>query len=136
MSRTLYRDCATVRIAANLRDLNFLTPRKKCSGDAAFVFQDVINRSFHDHFAAQYTRPRSEVDHVICGPHGFFVMLDDDHGVALVAKPLQAAQKHRVVAWMQTDAGFVENVDDSHKSATDLSRQANTLRFTARQCRC
>ena len=127
MSCTLHHDRAAVRIAANFGDLNLLSSRKKCSGDAAFVFQDVINRSFHDNFTAQHARPWSEVDDVIRGAHGFFIMLDNDHGVALIAKPLQAAQQHRVVARVKTDAGFVQNVDDSHKSAADLSRKANTL---------
>ena len=41
------------------------------------------------------------------------------------------ASKSRVVAWMQANAWFVEHVEDADETGTNLSREADSLRFTA-----
>ena len=56
-------------------------------------------------------------------------MLDHQHRVAEVAQPLERGEQPRVVALMQADAGFVEDVQDSDEPRTDLCRQPNALRF-------
>jgi hypothetical protein len=57
VSCLFHSDRAAVRIAANLGDFNLLTPRQEGARETAFAFQNIIDRSFHDHFAAQHTRP-------------------------------------------------------------------------------
>ncbi|CPU57591.1 Uncharacterised protein [Mycobacteroides abscessus] len=37
---------------------------------------------------------------------------------------------------MQPDRGFIENIEDTDQTRTDLSRQPNTLRLAAGQCAC
>ena len=68
-------------------------------------------------------------------PHGVFIVLNNDHGVALIAEILQASQQHRIVARVQTDGRLVQNVDNPHKPAADLSGQSNPLRFSTGQRR-
>ncbi len=67
--------------------------------------------------------------------HRVFVVLDDQHGVALVAKPPERAQQLVVVAGMQADRGLVEDVEYADQSATDLSGQADPLHLAAGQRR-
>ncbi len=60
-------------------------------------------------------------------------MFDDDQRVAEVAQTEQRLQQPGVVARVQADRGFVENVQHAGQPATDLRRQADTLRFAARK---
>ena len=60
-------------------------------------------------------------------------MLDDDDGVAEVAKLLERREQSRVVALMQPDRRLVEDVEHAHESRADLRRQPNALRFATRQ---
>ena len=104
------------------------------SGDAAGGFENFVNGTFCDDFAAEDTGSGSEVDDVISSAHGFFVVFDDDDGIALVAKPLEAAEEHGVVAGVESDGGFVEDVDDADETAADLSGESNALGFSAGEC--
>ena len=42
----------------------------------------------------------------------------------------QCSQQARIVALMQSNAWFIENVKDSREPGADLGRQSNSLRFT------
>jgi hypothetical protein len=68
---------------------------------------------------------------VVGGPHCVFVVFDDDDGVAKVAEALQRGEQAVVVAGMQADRGFVEDVEDADEPAADLAGQADPLRFAA-----
>jgi hypothetical protein len=70
---------------------------------------------------------------VIGGPHCLLVVLDDDDCVSLVAEILETVQQQRVVARVQADRRFVENVDDADQPAADLGRQADPLCLAAGQ---
>jgi len=60
-------------------------------------------------------------------------VLDDHHGVAEVAQPVERLQEPVVVALMQSDRGLVEDVEHAHQAAPDLGRQPDALRLPARQ---
>ena len=47
-------------------------------------------------------------------------MLDDEHRVAKIAEAEQGLNQPLVVARMQTDTGFIENVENAHQLRTDL----------------
>ena len=72
---------------------------------------------------------------MVGGTHRFFVMLDDDDRVALIAQVAQAAQQQLVVARMQPDRRLIEDVHDADQPATDLPSQPNALRLPARKRR-
>ena len=53
----------------------------------------------------------AEIDDVVGAADGFFVVLDDEHGVAEVAQVFERGEQALVVAMVQTDGGLVENVE-------------------------
>ena len=59
-------------------------------------------------------------------------MLDDEDGVAQIAHRLQRLDQARLIARMQADAGFVEDVQHARQPRSDLRSETNTLRFAAR----
>ena len=73
----------------------------------------------------------TDVDDPVGGAHRLLVMLDDDEGVADVAQPLQGVDQPRVVALVQTDARFVEDIEHAHQRGADLGRQPDALRLAA-----
>ena len=63
---------------------------------------------------------RTHVDHMIGGADRFFVVLNDNHCVSEVAQALQRLQQLRIVALMQADARFIENIEYTGQSRADL----------------
>ena len=61
--------------------------RKELSGDAFFRGGELIDRSGGDDLPSAHTRSRAEVNHVVGRADRVLVVLDDHHGVALVAEP-------------------------------------------------
>jgi len=59
-------------------------------------------------------------------------VLNNYHRVAQVPQPFEGAQQPGIVALVQTDAGFVENIQDP-PTRPDLGREANPLSFAAAQ---
>jgi hypothetical protein len=53
---------------------------------------------------------------VIGGANRVFVVLDDDHGVADVAKPLDGRDHLDVVFRVQPDARLVQHVQHAHQA--------------------
>ena len=88
-------------------------------------------RSGGHYSAATYARPRPEIDDMVGSPHRVFVVLDDHHRVALVAKLGQRFQQLVVVTGMQADGRLVENVEHPHQPAADLAGQADALHLAA-----
>ena len=80
---------------------------------------------------AANARPGAEIDDVIGRPHRVFVVLDDDHRVALVAEPGERFQQAVVVAGVQADRRLVENVEHADQPAADLPGQPDALHFAA-----
>ena len=63
--------------------------------------------------AAGFAGAGAEIDHVIGAANRFFVVLDDEDGVAQVAQSFESAEQATVVARMQADGRLVENVEDA-----------------------
>lgn len=60
-------------------------------------------------------------------------MFDHKHGVADVAQLFQRVEQPVVVALVQSDRRFVENVQDADQPAAELGRQPDPLRLAARK---
>ena len=90
-----------------------------------------VDRAGGHHVPAADARPRPEIDDVVRRPHRVFVVLDDDHGVALVAELGQGGQQAVVVAGMQADRRLVEDVEHAHQAAADLPGQPDPLHLAA-----
>ena len=81
-------------------------------------------------------RARADVEDVVCGADQFFVVLNDEDGVAYVGEVAECGDESVVVARMQTDGWFVEDVARADEFATDLCCEADALCFSARECAC
>ena len=62
----------------------------------------------------------AHVDDVIGRADGVFVMLDNDDGVAEVAQADESGEQAFIIALMQADGWFVEDVEDACEAAADL----------------
>jgi hypothetical protein len=71
----------------------------------------------------------TEIDDMVSGAHGVFVMFDDKEGVASVTKATEDAEKLLIVARVETDGGFIEDVEYALKIRTKLRGEADTLGF-------
>ena len=94
---------------------------------------DLVGRAGHDDAAAVDAGTGTEVDDVIGREDGLLVVFDDDHRVTDVPQMRQRAEQALVVALVQADRRFVEDVHDADQSRTDLAGQPYALRLAAGQ---
>ena len=86
-----------------------------------------------DNLASMNPRPGAKIDDVIGPAHRFFVMLDNEHRVAALPECFQRREQLFVVARVQADRRFVQDIEHPAQIRTELGRQANALAFAARQ---
>ncbi len=103
------------------------------TGQRSLVAQQFLDGPRHHDLAAVLTRPGADVDHVVGGADGLFVVLDDDDGVAQVAQADQGVDQLAVVPLVQADGRLVEHIQHSHQAAADLGGQADALRLASGQ---
>ena len=84
-----------------------------------------------DHVAAVLARARAHVDEIVGRAHHLLVVLDDEHGVAEVAQPLERRDQPLVVALVEPDRRLVEDVEDADQLRADLGREPEPLRLAA-----
>ena len=92
-------------------------------------------RALGDDVAAVLARARAHVDEPVGAAHHLLVVLDDDHGVAEVAEPLERADQPVVVALVEPDRRLVEDVEHADELRADLRREPQPLRLAARERR-
>ncbi len=95
------------------------------------MLQHLGDGTFHHHLATEPAGARPQVDQVIGGANGVLVVLDHDDRVPQVAKLLERTEQPLVVALVQSDAGLVQDVEDTHQAGADLSREADPLGLAA-----
>ena len=117
------------------RDRDRDLPREVAAGQRRRIPDHLRRRAGRDDLAAVLAGARAEVDQVVGGAHRALVVLDDDHRVAEVAKPLERPDQLRVVALVQADRGLVEDVEDADQAGADLRREPDPLRLAARERR-
>ena len=81
--------------------------------------------------AAKLARTGAQVDHPVGHADGFFVVLDDDDGVAEVAQARQRREQPAIVALMKANRGLVEDVQHAGQARADLRGQPDALAFSA-----
>jgi hypothetical protein len=86
-----------------------------------------------DDLAAEFAGAGAEVDEVIRFEHDIAVVFHHKYGVADIAQVFERIDQAVVVALVQADAGFVEDIGDAGELGADLSGQADTLAFAARK---
>ena len=76
---------------------------------------------------------RADIDDVIGVEHRFFVMFHHQERIPQITQFLQRLEKFGIIALMQTDTWFIQNVQHSDQSGADLRRQPYPLGFAAGQ---
>ena len=94
---------------------------------------DFLQGSGADDLAAVNTGSRSHIHDEIGSPHGIFVMLYHNQGVAQIPQPLQGGQQLVIVPLMQTDGRLIQNIEHAYQAGTDLGSQPDPLAFTTGQ---
>ena len=72
-----------------------------------------------------------EVDDVVGAVHELIVVLDDEERVALGAEGLERVDEAVVVAGVQADGGFVEDVEHAGEVGAKLGREPDALGLAA-----
>ncbi len=85
------------------------------------------------HLPAMHPRARTDVKDVIRLSDGFFVMLHHQHRIALIAQVFQRLQQPGIVALMQPDRGFIQNIKHPRQPRTNLTCQSNPLALPPRK---
>ena len=94
-------------------------------------FQQGLGRALEHHFAALSASPGADVDEVVGGEHHVAVVFHDDDRVSEVAQLLERVDESLVVALVQADGGFVEDVEHIDELRADLRGEANALALAA-----
>src|SRR3989344_1240862 len=79
-------------------------------------------------------RPWTHIDYVIRCKNSVFVVFDDEDGIAEIAQALQGLDETVIVALMQADRRFVQDVECAHEAASELRSEPDALRLAAREC--
>src|SRR4030095_1696531 len=104
-------------------------------GSCSSVLDEFSGRALEDDLATVLTGTRSEIDDVVCRPNRLFIMLHDDDRVAEIAKPGQGAEQFPVIALVQSDRRFVEDVKHPGQIGATLRGQPDALSLAARERR-
>jgi hypothetical protein len=105
------------------------------AGNRIFVAQQFAQCALGDDLASMHARAGAEIDDVIGTAHGFLIVFDDNERVPARAKLSERGEELFIVARMQTDGRFVENVEHAAEVGTQLRREPDALRFAAGQRR-
>ncbi len=103
------------------------------SGDRGGIFRDLPRGTLGQDLSAVASGPRAHVDHMVGPGDRLFVVFDDDHRISQVAKVKERFEELPVVPGMESDGGFVEDVEDSREPGPDLCGQPDPLGFSARK---
>ena len=87
------------------------------------------------HVSAVDAGARSDVHDPVGRFDGVFVVFDHDERVAEITQGDERLDQSAVVALVQADAWFIENVEHPGEAGPDLRGQADALRLTARERR-
>ena len=83
---------------------------------------------------AQVAGPRSDIDEVIAGSHQRLIVFNHDDRVPLLLQIAEGGDEPVVVARMQADRRFVEQIENSDKPGADSGGQTHALPLAAAEC--
>ena len=132
LARVVDRDEVPAPLSAGRRNRDRERAREVASGERVRVRHDLVGRPDRDDVAAELAGAGAEVDDVIGRANRLLVVLDDQHGVADVTQPPERVEEPPVVALVQSNRRLVQDVQDSDEARSNLSRQTNSLSFSAR----
>jgi hypothetical protein len=113
------------------RCFDLLLAAQVAAGDRGLAAHDLLGCALGHDFASQMAGAGAEVHEPVRRRHGFAIVLDHDQGVADVPQVAQGVQQFNVVALVQPDGGFIQNVEDAGEFGTHLGGQTDALGFSA-----
>src|SRR5262249_16922387 len=102
-------------------------------GGYAIAFQHFFWSAFRYDLPAMKTCSRPHVDQVVGSHHYILIMLHHQYGISAIAQVLQTGDERMVVAVVQPDRRFVEDISNTHQLGSDLRSQAYALAFATAQ---
>ena len=126
--------------AAHLHHTRWRTHRRLQRGPIAQVtpgeraaLPQPIDGAFEDHLAAGGAGAWTEIDDVVGDRDRLGLVLDHEHGIALVAQPQQQAVHPLDVVGVQPDRRLVEHVGHIGERRPEVADHLGALRLAARQ---
>ena len=101
------------RTHAQARQLDAALARQVLAGDGGGIRLDLCRRALRHQLPAVRAGARAQVDDVVGRLDRLLVVFHHDHGIAQIAQLLQRAEQSAVVALVQADRGFIEDVHDA-----------------------
>ena len=98
-----------------------------------FCGKNFRQRPRRHQFTAVNTCARTEIQNVIRRANCVGIMLDDENRVAQIAQAFKRGEQAVVVALVQADAGFIQNIKHAHERRADLRGEPDALRLAAAQ---
>ncbi len=92
-----------------------------------------LNRALEHQFATSCPGAGTEVHHMVGDRDRLRLVLDDQHGVALVPQPEQQIVHPGNVVRVQTDGRFVEDIRDVSQRGTEVADHLGALGFSPGQ---
>jgi hypothetical protein len=115
------------------RDLDPPLTGKVLAGERFWMSDHIAGSSLGDDSAPMPSRARSHIDQVIRCSHHRFVMLDDEHCIALRLKRAKRFDQSVCIHRMQADGWLIEDIATTYQPTPDTGRQTDALEFTAAQ---
>ena len=112
------------------RNLDFPDAIQVVGGDG-FLLQEFFRPALSHHAPAFHAGARPHVHDIVGRPHHVLVVFHHDDGIAQVPQLFEGSNQPLIVALVQPDAGFVQDIQHPYQFGPDLGRQADTLGFPA-----
>ena len=128
-------DALVRRLAPRRRHRNRELVAQVLRGQRPRLLQQRLERAGEDDAAALLAGAEAHVDDRVGDADHVGVVLDDEHGVALIAQLAQDGDQPLVVARVQADRRLVEDVERVDQRRPERRRQVDALRLAARQRR-
>ena len=125
------RQQPAIALTAMLRNRDKFAAAKIGTGNGCRHLLDFFYRALGHHLTAMLACSRTDVDDLVGSIHRFLVMLNDNQRIAQITQMLERFQQLAVIALVQTDARFVQNIQHACQPAAYLRCQTDALRFAA-----
>ena len=103
--------------------------------DRAAPLADLAGRTLGDDLPAVSAGAGAEIQQLVGVGDHLAIVLDQQQGIAQVAKSLQCLEQPGVVAGVQTDRRFVQYIEHAAQPAADLRRPGGCAAFRRRKAR-
>ena len=105
-------------------------PAQVGGGQGVFAVRDSLGRAGVDHMASLLPRPRAQIHKTVRVVDHVSIVLDDEEGVSRLRQALQDFQELGVVAGVEPDRGFVQDVEGARELRPQLVGEIDALRLS------